>query len=283
MRTFITVLVLTLTGAAAARGEVPWDRLPGVDTATLTDPIRARAVELLRSEPCYHECPDTVYACASMTPPARTALRMAGVVVRLLADGRSDEEIREELKNRARSAHPFKAAELAVEGMPRLGPATAAVTVVIFADFDCPYCRIVSPRLREIREELGDRVSIVFKLFPVKAHGQKAIQTSRAGWAAHLQGRFWDFHDRLYAAFERHGDEDLRGMARELGLDLDRFDRDRAAKGTEDVLRGLKREGVKLGVQSTPTIFVNGKRFFGMKTVAEIRDRIEEELDLVGR
>ena len=283
MRTLLIALLLACcVPALPARAEVPWGSLPGVGQSAADSGIQARAVELMKTENCYHECPDTVYACVTRAAPAKTALRMAGIIVRLLADGKTADEISAELKNRAKSAHPFKKAELEVDGMPRLGPADAAVTVVVFADFDCPYCRVVSPRLKAIRDKIGDRVSIVFKLFPVKAHGAQAVETSKAGWAAQLGGCFWKFHDEMYANFDDHGDSEVAAMAARAGCDAASFKAAMKDKATKEVVRTLKREGVKLGVKSTPSIYINGKRYHGMKTEAELRDRIEEELDLVG-
>lgn len=282
MRTLIlSLLVISLVGATApALAEVPWGQLPGVD-ATKADPdVKAQAVALMRSENCYHECPDTVYACVTKAAPAKTALRMAGVILRLLIDGKTPDEVSAELKNRAKSAHPFKRATIDLAGMPRLGPADARVTVVVFADFDCPYCRLVSPRLKEITAALGDDVSLVFKLFPVKAHGARAVETSKGGWAAQLGGCFWAFHDEMYANFDDHDGDDVARMAAKAGCNRTEFEDAREAKSTKDAVRLLKREGVKLGVKSTPTIFVNSKRYHGLKTAAELRDRLEEELDL---
>ncbi len=276
----LALLVIGFIAVPSARAEVPWGTLPGVDAGKVDAALRAKAVEIMKAENCYHDCSDTVHACVSTTPPARTALRMGGVVVRLLLDGKTADEISTELKNRARSAHPFKKAVIDLDGMPRLGPADAKVTIVVFADFDCPYCRVVSPRLKKIKEALGEHVSLVFKLFPVKAHGSQAVETSKAGWAAQLGGCFWKLHDEMYENFEDHGDKDIERMAAQAGCDGAAFEAARGAKNTKDAVRKLKREGVKLGVKSTPTIFVNGKRYHGLKTETELRDRIEEELEL---
>ena len=276
----LTAVLLCLVAAPSARAEVPWARIPGVDAGRLDAPTRARAVEIMKAEHCYHECPDTVYACVDRPSPAGTALRMTGVVARLLLDGKSPAEVSAELKNRAKSAHPFRRAAIDLEDAPRLGPADAKVVVVVFADFDCPFCRLVSPRLKRIAEALGDDVAYVFKLFPVKAHGAQAVETSVAGRAAQLGGCFWGLHDEMYARFEDHDRGSVEAMAVGAGCDPATFRAARDARGTRDAVRRLKREGVKLGVKSTPTIYVNGKRYHGLKTEAELRDRIEEELDL---
>ena len=283
MRTLLIALLLACcVPALPARAEVPWGSLPGVGQSAADSGIQARAVELMKTENCYHECPDTVYACVTRAAPAKTALRMAGIIVRLLADGKTADEISAELKNRAKSAHPFKKSVIDLEGMPRLGPADAKVTVAIFADFDCPYCRVVSPRIKQIQTDHAGDMAVVFKLFPVKAHGARAVVTSKAGWAAHLGGCFWAFHDLMYAHFEDHDDDDIARLGAKAGCVAAPFEAAWRADSTTDMVRQLKREGVKLGVKSTPTIYINGKRYHGLKTEAELLDRIEEELDLVG-
>ncbi len=285
MRTCLIALflLLSLVAAPTVRASVPWERLPGVNLTEADNGLRGKAIEIMKAENCYYECPDTVYSCVTKATPAMTALRMAGVIVRLLVDGKTPDDISAELRNRAKSAHPFKKANIDTSGMPRVGPEGSSVTVVIYADFDCPYCRVVSPRLIKLQHSLGDQVSIVFKLFPVKAHGPQSVVTSKAGWAAQLQGCFWAFHDVMYANFDDHDDDDIVRLANKAGCDLGPFKTAWNAKDTKEKLRTLKREGVKLGVKSTPSIFVNGKRYHGLKTAAELRDRLEEELDLVGR
>jgi protein-disulfide isomerase len=281
MRTLSIALVICFFSITPAAADVPWGDLPRVNSAELDVDVKAKAVALMRTENCYHECPDTVYVCVTGAAPTKTALRLAGIIVRLFQAGKTAEEISAEIKNRARSAHPFKKATIDTEGMPRLGPSEAKVTVVVFADFDCPYCRIVSPRLKKIRAALGDDVSLVFKLFPVKAHGSTAVETSKAGWAAHLDGCFWPLHDEMYANFDDHDGADISRIAARAGCNGTAFEVARAAKSTKDMVRKLKREGIKLGIKSTPTVFVGGKRYYGLKTKAELRDRIEEELDLI--
>ena len=149
MRTCLTtlLLLLALVVTPTAQADVPWERLPGVNLAKADDGLRGKAIEIMKAENCYHECPDTVYSCVTKAAPTKTALRMAGVIMRLLVDGKTQDDISLELRNRAKSAHPFKKASIDTEGMPRLGPEDSSVTVVIYADFDCPYCRVVSPRL----------------------------------------------------------------------------------------------------------------------------------------
>jgi len=275
------VLMLVLFVSQAVGAQVPWGQLPNVDQGRVTDTVKQRSEALMKKANCYFECPDTVYACVTAPHASRTALRMAGVIVRMVYDQVKDEEITRELENRARSAHPFKAEKIDLADTPRLGPENAAVKVVIFADFDCPYCHVVSPRLKKLIAGFRGQVALYFKLFPVKAHGPSAVVTCQAGEAAFHQGKFWELHDLMYENFEDHSDADVEQMARKLGLDMERFTAEWKSKDTRKRVRASKRQGVKLGVQATPTIFINGKRYYGSRKGADMKDRIEEELDLV--
>jgi len=128
------------------------------------------------------------------------------------------------------------------------GPASGPV-LVEYADFECPYCAVLSLRLadRRLRE--------VFRHFPVRSSHPRAWEAACAAEAAALQNRFWEMHDSLFADQARLEDPHLWGRARELGLDVARFDEDRRG----DVVRGRVRRdfesGVRAGVVTTPTVF----------------------------
>jgi len=262
--------------------EVPWARLPNVDSASLDDSIRQRAEAVMGKERCYFECPGTVLECVKANPPTGTALRVAGFIVRQVVRGKADKDIHSDLMERAKSAHPFKPVTLDLKDAPCLGSLEAPVVVAAFADFDCPFCREVSPILKKIAQDHPGKVTYCLKLFPVKGHGEIAVETSKAGIAAFRQGKFWEFHDLMYRNFEKHSDSDVLGYVASLGLDAPKFVSTRESQETRDAVVASKREGLKLGVKSTPTIYVNGKLYAGEKSAVELLDRIQEELELPG-
>ncbi|MBM4355041.1 MAG: hypothetical protein FJ109_14850 [Deltaproteobacteria bacterium] len=278
---FLGMLACLAVSTGLARGqEVPWSRLPNVDAASLDDSVRQRASAVMGKERCYFECPGTVLECVKANPPSVTALRAAGFIVRQVIRGKSDKEIHNDLMDRAKSAHPFKPASLELKDTPCLGSIDAPVVVAAFADFDCPFCREVSPILKKIAEEHPGKVTYCLKLFPVKGHGAIAVETSKAGIAAFRLGKFWEFHDVMYRNFEKHSDSDISSHAKAVGLDSNRLSELKAEKATHDAVAASKREGLKLGVKSTPSIYVNGKLYAGEKSAVELLDRIEEELEL---
>ena len=141
------------------------------------------------------------------------------------------------------------------------GPADAAVTLVEYGDYECPYCGAAYPIIKEVQARMGERLRFVFRNFPIATSHPHAEQAAEAAEAAAVQGKFWEMHDLLYENQKRLRDEDLRGYAERLGLDLGQFDRDlgghvHAARVHEDFM-----SGVRSGVNGTPTFFVNGGRY----------------------
>lgn len=148
--------------------------------------------------------------------------------------------------------------DLPVLNSPAKGAADAPVTLTVFSDFQCPYCSRVVPFIDELLAKNPGKVRVVFKQFPLRMHTM-AQPAALASLAAREQGKFWPLHDLLFANYNQLNEEKIRALAKEVGLDLARFDRDRnSQKLREEVLRdqGL---GQQAGVQGTPTVFLNGK------------------------
>ena len=129
--------------------------------------------------------------------------------------------------------------------------------MVAYADFECPYCALVHQRLHRAP------VRLVFRHFPVRSKHPRAPAAAHAAQAAALQGRFWEMHDSLYADQGRLEDPHLWQRARELGLDLARFEADRRSEEVRARVERDFRAGVRAGVATTPTLFVDGERHSG--------------------
>jgi protein-disulfide isomerase len=138
----------------------------------------------------------------------------------------------------------------------------SAPLVVEYADFECPYCAVTRERLA------GLEIRHVFRHFPVKSSHPRAWACATAAEAAALQGRFWEMHDALYADQGRLEDPHLWRRARELGLDVERFEADRRAPAAAERVRRDFRSGVRAGVVTTPTLFVNGALHAGIPDAA---------------
>ena len=141
---------------------------------------------------------------------------------------------------------------------PRKGPDDAKVTVIEFADFECPYCTALAGIGDELVAEYPDQVQFVFKHFPIGRH-PNAIDAARAAWAAQQQGKFWQMHDLLFRTKDLSPDG-LEAHAKELGLDVERFNRDRSSPAARGAISFDRIRGRAAGVDGTPTFFVGGKK-----------------------
>lgn len=163
---------------------------------------------------------------------------------------------------------------------PRTGPQNAAVTVVEFADFQCPFCQQNAGLVHKLVQEFPNDVQVVFKNFPLGKHAQ-AVDAARAAWAAHQQGRFWEMHDAIYSGdIQQLPPAVLRGYAERIGLDMARYDADVASDKARQSVAFDKMVGKSARVSGTPTYFVNGKRVQDASQQG-VRAKVREELDAV--
>ncbi|MBX5468286.1 MAG: thioredoxin domain-containing protein [Thermoleophilaceae bacterium] len=130
--------------------------------------------------------------------------------------------------------------------------------VIEYGDYECPYCARTDVMLAELP------VRRVFRHFPVPSKHPRAQALARAAEAAGSQGRFWEMHDSLFADQGHLDDPHLWRRAEELGLDLERFERDRRSDATLERVRRDFRSGVRAGVMTTPTLFVDGRAYAGI-------------------
>ncbi|MFZ3263791.1 MAG: thioredoxin domain-containing protein [Terriglobales bacterium] len=167
-------------------------------------------------------------------------------------------------------------AHVEVGDAPRLGPANAPVQIVEFADYECPYCQKVNEDLARLREQFGSQVSLVYKDFPLPMH-PLAAKAAEAAHCAGEQGKFWEFHDSLFQT-KRLQTSDLRQQATALKLDTTRFDKclDSGEQATE--VKNDAQEGKRLGLQGTPSFFINGHFMSGAIGYMKLRETVLQEL-----
>ncbi len=132
------------------------------------------------------------------------------------------------------------------------------------------------PTLEQLLEKYPDQVKIVFKQFPLKSH-RHAKQAAAATIAAEAQGKFWDFHDRLFENYNKLDDKKIRAIAVELGLDMAAFDGSLAHPATNATIQKDLSDGVKAGVRGTPAVFLNGKRT-DRRSLKDFTRAVEKEL-----
>lgn len=175
-------------------------------------------------------------------------------------------------------APPVFRAEVRVDGAPFLGPAGAPVAIVEFSDFHCPYCKQVQPTLSQILSKYGDKVKLVYRDFPIDRLHPRARQAAEAARCAHDQGKFWAYHDALFANSPKAGPDQLKAYAQEVGLDLTSFERCLSGRVHEAAVQRDVDDGVRLGVTGTPAFFINGRLLSGAQPVESFARAIDEEL-----
>lgn len=184
------------------------------------------------------------------------------------------------------TSHTFTSVEVSfivdvdTTGVPFKGPADAPVTITLFTDFECPYCRQVIPILDEVMAKNPKTVKLAFKNLPLKFH-KLAEPSAKAALAAQEQGKFWAFHDRLFA--EKNLAEDtIKKTATELKLDIPRFEKDMESPMIQSKLQKDILDAQNAGVTGTPTIFING-RTPRQRSVEGFQAIIDDELQKLGK
>ena len=143
------------------------------------------------------------------------------------------------------------------------GPATAAITLVQYGDYECPYTRQSTTVVRAIQQQLGDQLRFVFRNFPLIEIHPHALHAALAAEAAASQGKFWEMHDSLFHHQHTLEDADLARFAGEVSLDVQQYARDMAAQRHLPRIEEDVEGGERSGVQGTPTFFINGVLYRG--------------------
>ena len=176
------------------------------------------------------------------------------------------QQFEESLKNRVNDA--------AETHTPVKGPEKAPITIIEYSDFQCPYCSQGANLVKEVANRYPEKVKIAFRHNPLNFH-QQAMPAAKAAMAANKQGKFWEYHDYVFANFGAElNDAMLKGIARQLDLDAAAFDRCYNSRQYQQRVLDDARYASGLGATGTPTFNVNGQ----LVGQAELFDTIEQEL-----
>lgn len=234
-------------------------QLAGVDTAGLTQrelgKWREHVSELLA--PC-PEQPVSIAQCVTESRPCGACLPAAKFLVERVRRGDAPAQVEEAFRTRF-SPDAVKAIDLA--GSPTKGAKDPVVTLVEWADFECPSCAVATPLLKEVVERHPEHVQLVFKHYPLSVH-EHAENAARAAVAAHQQGKFWPLMQALFEAQKSGLDEpSILKLAREVGLDMKGFEAALSSETTADSVARDRKQADELGLDGTPMIYINGRHF----------------------
>jgi len=207
----------------------------------------------------YAPCPSVAVSIAQCVEEARPCAACAPAA-RFLADkvraGVNAEQAREAYNYRfGPNLTPVDPAD-----SPSIGPANAPVTVVVFSDFECPFCARAVPMIEKTVKRFSPNVRLVHKFYPLHQHAH-ARDAAKAAIAAQNQGKYWEMEKQLFAHQRDLTESDLEGYAQELGLALGRFKADLASPRAEKILQRDHDAGEAAGLSGTPHIVINGREF----------------------
>jgi protein-disulfide isomerase len=264
--------------ASPTRSETKDVTLPGVDTSSLTTREKSewsRFVSELRS-PCADQ-PVSVAQCVSEARSCKACVPAAKALAKQVQRGRPRQQVEAFFKSRF-AADQVK--EIALEDSPSKGNPGAPVLLVEFADFQCPACRAARPLVEEALQKHDGQTRLVFKNFPLSIHqyGEKLARSARA---AQQQGKFWEMYAALFENQDRISPQVVDELAKGLGLDMTKFAKDLESEAVADAVSRDRKQGERLDIQSTPTLFINGRMFPPTPDFAEdLEDWISLEIEM---
>ena len=162
--------------------------------------------------------------------------------------------------------------------LPPRGDAKAPVTIVIFSDYECPFCKRAEVTVDEVRKTYGNKVRVAHRDFPLSFH-QHAQPAAEAARCANAQGKFWEYHDKVFPSTDL-SDEKLKALATEVGLDRAKFDACVKSREFKQAVEKDTAEGSGVGITGTPAFFVNGRMLTGAQPLEKFKELIDQELAL---
>ena len=257
----------------AARGPRV-ESIPQVDLAELTDSEKSLWVDMVNDQlsPCGD--PVSVAKCATEQKKCGACVTAARYLARLVTEGYDRATLAEHYRTRFGTKERL---DVPVDDSPSRGAPMAKVTLVEFSDFQCPHCAAAHPELQRLLSEFDGRLRLVYKYFPLSSHS-RAVPASRAAEAARAQGKFWEMHDMLFEHQRELEDADLQKYAAQLGLDVERFTRDMNSDAVAQKVDADRALGIRLGIEATPSFFVDGRAF--RESPRSLAAYVKEELEL---
>jgi len=275
-----------LFGAVLLIAQPDWKtvvNLPAVDFSGLSD-VKAHAMlRMLRTEACTCGCSMKVAECRVKDPTCSWSKGVASTMGDALRAGKNENDAIAAVKASrwGQGPQPGKVLEDAVKipiaGSPVRGPENAALTLVEFSDFQCPYCALAVAKLDAVMAAYPGKVKLIFKQFPLDGHPQAPLAAA-AAIAAHQQGKFWQMHDALFAHHTNLSRASILDMARAAGLDLKRFQADWDSPETKKIVARDMEDGDHAFVEGTPSIYINGQKYNGSLELPAIRPILDAEL-----
>ena len=173
---------------------------------------------------------------------------------------------------------PVFRVEISLAGAPYRGAENGTVTIIKFEDFQCPYCKAVQPTFADLLKRYDGKLKLVHKDLPLDAIHPQARAAAEAARCAGEQGKYWQYHDRLYVHSPKFSVEDFKNYAKETGIDAGNFERCLASGKFKPAVQKDLSEGAELGLSGTPAFFINGRELTGAQPIEAFAAIIDDEL-----
>jgi len=256
--------------------------LPGVEMTGLTAAQKATALKILRANDCTCGCGMKMAQCRVQDPNCSYSKGLASTVVAAVKEGKNEAAVKAAVAG-SKFAHPPEhkllddPVKIPTAGSPVTGAADARITLVEFSDFQCPFCAKAVPQIDSVLKAYPTQTKLIFKQFPLESHPQASISAA-AALAAQRQGKFWEMHYALFANRDKLSRKTIMDLATGLGLDMKRFVSDLDSPDVKKAVVRDTEDGEHIGVDSTPTLFINGQRYNGSLAFDAIKPVIDGEL-----
>jgi protein-disulfide isomerase len=255
---------------------------PGVDLSSLTQDQKTLALKIMNEESCPCGCEMSIAECRNNDPQCTISVGLGKRVVNLAGQDKDEDAIKFVLKTETQETRPTQIptqqrVEVSVDDDPFKGEENAPVTIIEFSDYQCPFCKKVEPTINQIIETYGDKIRFVYRDFPLGFH-KYAQKAAEAAECADEQGKFWEYHDKLFENQQAINIENMKQWAKDLNLDSSKFDECLdSGKYASEVQKDFE-DGQAIGVSGTPTFFINGQRLVGAQPFSAFKAVIDDEL-----
>lgn len=250
---------------------------------TLPEKEKQVAKAILSSQHPYDCCDDTIENCLKTKPECKLPVRLANFICKKVLSGQDEKNIIRSLEKRAMSMMKTgKKYEFDLKNAPFVGNTNSKIQLVTYICARCPFCSKLIPQIyKEITEgKLKDKVALYVRLFPLKLH-KYSTEANIAVLAASEQGKFWEYLLHLYKNFDNFKPCLLSEWAQDVGLSKSSFETALNSSNFKENLTDSKKEGLRNNVDSTPTFFINGRKYVGDLDLETIIDVLEEELESI--
>jgi predicted DsbA family dithiol-disulfide isomerase len=270
-------LGLSLLGSAPVMAAPPapapaGNDIPHVNTDGMTPSERDSLKRLLTKFPSACNKSQSLITSLRNDAACKKSVLRATWLAKMFKDGYLESEVEEKFSRRYVDS---KCYQIDTNGAQVRGDSSAPITLVEFADFECPHCAMTDPILVQLLEKYPKKVKLVFMNYPIPMHAN-AANAAAAALAAGKQGKFWEYHDYLFKHQDRQRPMDLVMIADEMKLDRRRFETDMEALRSR--VRRERDIGEKLDLTGTPSLFINCRKIEGPMNLENLSSYVEEEL-----